>query len=156
MFEKFYILSGEVYFSHNQDDGDADWILEQEKPMLGTTVGMEIANNSIFNSTAIFDRFSEGDDYAFSKTVVPVKLTKFGDDQLVSRSQAKRLLMRFDRFKTIVLDFDGVDSIGQAFADEVFRVFKNNYPNINLVEINTCEAVKKMISRARAEQTSSP
>ena len=45
-----------------------------------------------------------------------------GDDNLVSRSQAQKLLARVDRFKVIVLDFDGIHAVGQAFADEAFRV----------------------------------
>ena len=55
------------------------------------------------------------DDYSFAKTVVPVRLAKIGDENLVSRSQAKRLLQRVDRFRCVVLDFDQVGSIGQAF-----------------------------------------
>lgn len=30
---------------------------------------------------------------------------------------------RFERFRNIELDFKGVDEIGQAFADELFRVY---------------------------------
>ena len=40
------------------------------------------------------------------------------EDFLVARSQAKRLLERFDRFEEVVLDFDGVRQVGQGFADE--------------------------------------
>jgi len=40
-----------------------------------------------------------------------------GQEQLISRSQAKRLVARFDRFKTVTLDFEGIDEIGQAFAE---------------------------------------
>jgi hypothetical protein len=72
-----------------------------------------------------------------------------GDNDLISRSQAKRLLTRFDRFKEIVLDFQNVDSIGQAFADEIFRVFKNEHPNINLHPVNANEEVMRMIVRAQ-------
>jgi len=42
----------------------------------------------------------------------------------VSRSQAKRLLMGLEKFNTIILDFKGVVSVGQAFVDQVFRVSK--------------------------------
>ena len=72
-----------------------------------------------------------------------------GEDDLISRSQAKRLLTRFDRFKEIVLDFQNVDSIGQAFADEIFRVFTNEHPNINLYPINANPQVMSMIIRAQ-------
>ncbi len=36
--------------------------------------------------------------------------------------------MRFERFQTVVLDFTGVEEIGQDFADEVFRVFQRAHP----------------------------
>lgn len=88
-------------------------------------------------------------EYGFTMTVVPVKLAKYGDDNLVSRSQAKRLLTRVDRFRTVMLDFSGVDSLGQAFADEVFRVFPARHPEVTLVEVHANSAVKRMISRAR-------
>jgi hypothetical protein len=52
-----------------------------------------------------------------------VRLAKYGNDQLISRSQAKRLLARIELFKIVLFDFSGVETIGQAFADEIFRVF---------------------------------
>jgi anti-anti-sigma regulatory factor len=67
---------------------------------------------------------------------------------LVSRSQAKRLLSRIDRFKTVILDFKGVDSIGQAFADEIFRVFAMKNKDINLLHVNASREVEQMIMRA--------
>jgi hypothetical protein len=68
---------------------------------------------------------------------------------LVSRSQAKRLLNRFERFKVVILDFDGVQEIGQAFADEIFRVFPNSHPATEIRDLNASHQVQKMISRAK-------
>jgi len=48
-----------------------------------------------------------------------------------------------------LLDFSGVEMIGQAFADQIFRVFRNEHPDINLVRINTNDDVEKMIQRVR-------
>ena len=73
-------------------------------------------------------------------------------DELISRSQAKRLLARLDLFKRVVLDFRNVDMIGQAFADQIFRVFANEHPEIELLATNTSVAVQQMISRARAQR----
>jgi len=86
--------------------------------------------------------------FGFDKTIVSVRLELHGDDMLVSRSQAKRLLNRFDRFRVVVLDFEGISEIGQAFADEVFRVFPNFHPTTEICAINANDPVKKMISRA--------
>jgi hypothetical protein len=148
MFDDFRILSGGVYFSH-QFGKDEDWILEDQKPSSGTLVKMKLGNHTARTPKKIFDRFTSGDDYGFNKTIVPVRMAQYGDDNLVSRSQAKRLLARVDRFKVVMFDFQGIDSVGQAFADELFRVFSNHHPEIKLTEINANVEVQKMINRAR-------
>ena len=77
-----------------------------------------------------------------------VRLLRIGKESLVSRSQAKRLLARLDRFEEVVLDFDGINSIGQAFADEIFRVFQNEHPEVRLIPVNESPEVARMIRRA--------
>jgi hypothetical protein len=49
-----------------------------------------------------------------------------------------------------MLDFSGIASIGQAFADEVFRVFRGKHPEVELVPIHTSSEVRRMISRAES------
>ena len=71
-------------------------------------------------------------------------------DPLISRSQAKRVLARVDLFRTVVFDFSEVDSIGQAFADEIFSVFAQSHPEIELHFIHANATVRKMIVRARS------
>lgn len=117
----------------------------------GTTVTMRIQPASPRTLVSVFDRFSNKDnDYAFSRTNVPVALARVGEENLVSRSQAKRLLARLDRFEDVLLDFKGVDSIGQAFADEIFRVFAAEHPTVKLQTLNTTAAVDQMVRRALA------
>lgn len=55
--------------------------------------------------------------------------------------------MRFEHFKIVTLDFDGVEEIGQAFADEVFRVFQQAYPATTLVPIHMTQSIENMYSR---------
>ncbi len=153
VFDYFMILSGGVYFSHQFDDQE-DWIMEREESSSGTYVLMKINDSSIRTIKEIFDEFSSMDDYGFTKTVVPVKLAQYGDEYLVSRSQAKRLLSRIDRFKTVLFDFHGVEAIGQSFADEIFRVFAEQHPNMQLLDIRANPEVEKMISRARSRSRS--
>lgn len=149
MFDEFVILSGEVFYAHESPKVE-DWILERERSVDGTLVAMTLSDHTSRTTRKVFDRFTAGDDdCGFTKTVVPVDLARYGDDNLVSRSQARRLLARADRFRTVVLDFAGVEEIGQAFADEVFRVFPELHSEVHVVEINVRSAVKRMISRAR-------
>ena len=147
VFDEYAILSGGVYFSHDYDKPE-DWIMERGTPNDGTTVFMDLSNNSGRKIKAIFDEFASGDDYGFSKTVVPVSLARYGNERLVSRSQAKRLLAGVDRFKIVIFDFEGVERIGQAFADEVFRVFKNKNPTMQIQHSNSNKEVEQFILRA--------
>lgn len=147
MFDDFRILSGNVYFSHTHDEVE-DWIIENQRDQTGTGVFMELKNNTTRTTKQIFDNFTSDEDYGFTKTVVPVRLAQYGDEKLVSRSQAKRLLDRVDKFRTVIFDFDEVDSIGQAFADEVFRVFQHHHPDIELIYIKASKSVQDMINRA--------
>ena len=153
MFDDFEILSGDIHFSH-QFDKKEDWILERDRFSSGTAVWMKLNNHTARTTKKVFDQFTSGEDYGFTKTVVPVKLTQYGDENLVSRSQAKRLLARVERFETVILDFSGVESVGQAFADEIFRVFAAQHPNVALLELNANSAVKRMINRARVSAKS--
>lgn len=147
MFDRFVVLSGEVFFSHDFGEKE-DWILQQPHGPGGTFVKISLHNHTARTLKKVFDRFTSDSDYGFTKTVVPVKLMQYGDDNLVSRSQGRRLLVRFDRFRVVVLDFSGVAMIGQAFADEVFRVFRAQHPEVEIVPTNTSADVKRMISRA--------
>ncbi|MCK4909787.1 MAG: STAS-like domain-containing protein [Planctomycetes bacterium] len=141
MFDSFSILSGDLYFDRSKNE---DWLLDTRKYVKGTAVIMEINRNSPSKMQAVFDKFSTIGD-GFSRTVVPVELVRYEGESLVSRSQAKRLIYRFDKFKEVILNFQGIKSIGQAFADEVFRVFRNEHPNVRLQWIHTGVNVKKMI-----------
>lgn len=150
MFDYFNILSGGTYFSHKYGESE-DWILQQKQFKSGTLVWMKINNHTSRTTRKIFNKFTSKDgDFGFTKTVVPVRLAQYGDDKLVSRSQAKRLLARVEKFRTVIFDFKAVKSIGQAFADEVFRVFAKKHPNIELHSIYANSAVKKMIHRVRS------
>jgi len=147
MFDTFSIFSGKLFYSYSERSGD--WLIEDdEKSISGTKVVISISSNAKTTTQQVFDKFT-GDDFGFTKTHVPVFLARYGDENLISRSQAKRLLTRFERFKEIVLDFDNVDSIGQAFADEIFRVFANQNPNVHLIPVNTNEQVQKMIAHVK-------
>ncbi len=128
------------------DNKRDDIIVEEKKFMKGTEVSFAINRRTKRNLAGIFAEFSPEDfDYRFEKTKVSVKL--FQEDY-VSRSEAKRLLAGLDKFKEVILNFKGVKSIGQGFADEVFRVFRNDHPDINLLTVNlnpVCEQVVRHV-----------
>ncbi len=119
----------------------------------GTKVIFEIDVNSGLHLTDVFKKYtniSVDSDYGFDKTEIRVKLFTMGGVH-ISRSQARRILFGLDKFKIILLDFDGVPVVGQAFADEIYRVFKNAHPDIEIKESNMSEGVRFMVERSKNE-----
>ncbi len=102
-------------------------------------------NDSPVTPKYVFDQYT--DDVSFRTTKIPLHLMIQCDGELVSRSQAKRVANGFDKFSTVILDFTGVESIGQGFADELFRVFQRENPNIKIVPLQMNEEVSRLVSR---------
>jgi hypothetical protein len=84
---------------------------------------MLIRRDSTRELQTVFDDYAGPDEFQFNKTVIPVRLAQYENEKLVSRSQAKRVLAHLERFRNVIFDFDGISSIGKAFADEIFRVY---------------------------------
>ncbi|HWR20331.1 MAG TPA: STAS-like domain-containing protein [Verrucomicrobiae bacterium] len=115
---------------------------------------MKIQPTATHTIKEVFDHYStEQDDYAFRRTHLLVALAQTEGASLISRSQAKRVMARCDRFREVSLDFRGVESIGPAFADEIFRVWRRAHPNITLAPSGMNKEVEKMIRRALATDT---
>jgi hypothetical protein len=119
----------------------------------GTRVVFEISLDSTSHLNDVFKKYTniEGEgDFGFDKTEIRVNLyTESG--VLISRSQARRILSGLSKFKVIVFDFDKVPIVGQAFADEIYRVFKNSHPDIVIQEENMSEGVRFMVKRSKNE-----
>ena len=144
----FLISSFNKTFSSGSDEYFYNIEQNRERTIKGTEVILVLNKNTERTTKEIFDEYTS-DDFVFNKTKITVHLAKdyLGHD-FVSRSLAKRILMNVEKFKVIVLDFENIDNIGQGFADEVFRVFKNKNPDITIVPINMNEEIEFMINRA--------
>ncbi len=148
MCDTFLIWSETTACGH-VDDGP--WVVMTYSDRPGTTIRMIVRLDSKRTPRTVFDEFAPpGQDLpVFSKTALSADLMRHPGESLVSRSQAKRLLARCESFREVTLDFKGVDSIGPAFADEVFRVFPSLHPAVAIHHENANEAVLRMIERAR-------
>jgi anti-sigma regulatory factor (Ser/Thr protein kinase) len=148
MVDRFGILSGETYFSHENKSED-DWFFEASGDgPVGTTVFLRVSNHTSRTTRKTLAEYSVDGFYGFNKTVVPLELARYGTDQLVSRSQAKRVLARIDQFSQVLLDFKDVDEIGQAFADEIFRVFALEHPKVKVLPIHANKNIMGMYQAA--------
>jgi hypothetical protein len=52
-----------------------------------------------------------------------------------------------DRFLEVEVDFTGVESVGQGFVDELFRLWPRRHPGTKLIPTNMNEAVEFMVTR---------
>jgi anti-sigma regulatory factor (Ser/Thr protein kinase) len=148
VFDYFAIHSGDLSFSSHKDK---DWLFEGINHIDGTLVILKIQKDSTLNIADVFNEYSDPEKQpGFYKTIVPVQLMQYEGESLMSRSQARRLITRFDRFLEVVLDFTGVEIIGQGFADEIFRVFAEAHPAVHLAPINCNTTVKNMICHVGA------
>ncbi|MBU6141834.1 ATP-binding protein [Patescibacteria group bacterium] len=116
----------------------------------GTRVIFRISADSSRHLSDIFKKYTslakEG-EYGFDKTEIRVKLFTTGGIH-ISRSQARRVLAGLEKFKIVLFDYEKVPMVGQAFADEIYRVFQELHPDIRLENENMSEGVRFMVERA--------
>jgi anti-sigma regulatory factor (Ser/Thr protein kinase) len=113
------------------------------RPVKGTKVFFSINLDSSKSISDVFDHYT-GESFEFSKTEVKVKLFQEGVEY-ISRSQARRILTGLEKFKTVELDFAGVKTIGQGFADEVFRVWQSQHPDTKIIPKNMVHNIQFMV-----------
>lgn len=128
------------------DNVISDVFVKTIKTTKGTRVRFTISSNSKRSLDSVFRKYT-GDSLKFDKSKVAVKLFE-AETEYLSRSQARRILVGLEKFETIILDFEGIETIGQAFADEIFRVWQNDNPDKKIIPQNANEDVSFMIQRA--------
>jgi len=129
------------------DNAQQDIYVKDVKPVRGTRVDFVLGLRSKKKLVDLFDKYTD-ESFQFSKTGVKVKLYH-QDVDYVSRSQARRILTGLEKFKTIELDFKDVTTIGQAFADEVFRIWQAQHKDVKFVIKDANENAMIMIKRAQ-------
>lgn len=141
--DRFIIESGKLRLVI--DNKLKDVFLEDIKNVNGTKITFNIKLKSKKDLKALFDEYS-GENYEFDKTKITVHLSAIKENY-ISRSEAKRLLFGLDKFQTIILDFKDVKSIGQGFADEIFRVYKSSYLKTDIQAVNMSKVIEFMVKR---------
>jgi len=118
----------------------------------GTRITFSIGLDSSRRLEDIFRRHTSH-TYHFDSSEVKVRLYEEGTDY-ISRSQGRRMVNGLEKFRRVILDFSGVETVGQAFADEVFRVWKGKHPEVRLDVENASENVSFMIERFKEGRNS--
>lgn len=123
-----------------------DTFVREQRSLKGTEVTFSVKQRSKKKLEELF-RAHTDDRLGFDKNVVRVGVSLAGG--ALSRSQARRLLAGLEKFKRLKFDFRGVKEIGQAFADEIFRVFPTGHQGVEVTYQNAVPAVDFMIQRVK-------
>ena len=114
---------------------------------IGTAVMMKLDNQTKRKLGEVFDLFAPVEE-GFIKTRIPIKEVCTGG-QPMARSQARKILWRLEQFEKVEFDFSEIEFMGQGFADEVFRVFKAQHPEVEITPINASPRVIGMIKHVQ-------
>lgn len=146
MFDRFSIHSGGWLYLLDAEGGCR---AEPRPARAGTAVFMDIrraAARTARQACAPFMPAPFGG--GFSRTRVPVRLAGPEGDPPLSRARARRVAVRLERFRKVELDFAGVETVGEGFVDELFRVWASAHPSVRLAAVNTGPEVRAVIRRA--------
>ena len=150
LFDAFMLSANGLSFMHNARVKNG-WLVEADRQnakgtraSLVFSLGLDRTLQQVFD-----DHVASKGDFGFTKTHVLIKLAQIGESVLMSRSQARRVTWRLDRFAQVILDFQGVEMIGPTFADELFRVFPAKKPQIKFSVVNANKTIDQAIARTR-------
>jgi anti-sigma regulatory factor (Ser/Thr protein kinase) len=145
MTNEFTISANGVAYRFNRLQDD--WAIKIVPEQAGTAITLTIDQFAKYSPKDIFQKYTD-EDFRFVKSdsfiVLPYVLAVKGN--MISRSEAKKLMAGAEEFEHVEIDFLNVDEIGQGFADEIFRVYRLQHPNIKISFRNCNKAVSMMIS----------
>lgn len=122
------------------------WAFESpDERVAGTRIRTRVSRPNVPDLKRLFDEFCPQPELRFNRTLVQVGLLRHADGELVSRSQGKRLVLGLDRFTSVTFDFAGVERMKQGFADEVFRVWREAHPGIQVDVTHVTADVDRML-----------
>ncbi len=115
----------------------------------GTKVTVDLKKIMTRSLNSVFEDYCHVDEDeipVFDRTVFRLQLAQ-SEGRLISRSQAKRVMKGMERFNLVEVDFTGVETIGQGFADEMFRVWQSFHQETMIKPTHASDRIKKLISR---------
>lgn len=122
------------------------WMIDDSIQKQGTRIHLKINPFSKRSCQSIFENLFVSKKMSIK---VPINLIKTNDNQIVNtRAQAKSLLRNIEKLKLIEFDFNNIDIIGPAFADELIRNTKKKNETANIKWINSNKMIDALMSRA--------
>jgi STAS-like domain of unknown function (DUF4325) len=150
----FDLHANDVAFQQRDWDGQG-WHPQRALKRQGTSIYASFALDTPRTLDAVRKAYSlDGTGVELERTVVPLRVITSPVAGLESRAQARRVGARLHEFRRAEVDFDGVNEVGHAFADELFRVLARETPKLELVPINMSPSVARMVGSVRGLEAS--
>ena len=122
------------------------WKIDDSIHKQGTRIHLKINPFSKRSCQSIFKKLFVSKKMSIK---VPINLIKTDENQIVNtRAQAKSLLRNIEKLNLIEFDFNNIDIIGPAFADELIRNTKKKNETANIKWINSNKMIDALMSRA--------
>lgn len=136
-------------FQRRAWEGNA-WQTGKGLPRQGSSIYMAVSLDTTRTLDQVLGQWSvDGSGIAFDQTRVMLQLVVGPGQMLDSRAQARRVATRLPQFKRAEVDFAGVEDVGHAFADELFRVFAKAHQEVELVPLNMSPRVAALVAAVR-------
>jgi anti-sigma regulatory factor (Ser/Thr protein kinase) len=121
------------------------WQVGRQSSQTGTSVYLAIQLDTKRTLEEVLRAHSlHQESVGFDRTTVPLHL--IGSHQvLASRADAKRAVARLSQFRRVEIDFAGITDVGHGFADEMFRIFRREHPETELVPVGMNAQVAAMV-----------
>ena len=144
LFDEVKIESNGISLVYNNNH--QEWSLDYSVQRQGTRIHLKIDPSSKRSCKRVFEKLFS---MKYSTLCIPINLLKLPGYELVnSRAQANNVLRNIKDFKIIEFDFNNIELIGPAFADELIRKIKIDNQLADIQWINSNNTVDIMMSRA--------
>lgn len=154
-FDVFGLFSDGLFYC--KDNLGDDWYLEKRKTgkSKGTRVSMAIRFDCERTLADVTGRYSlkTSKHPAIEQTEILIQLSLMEDEPYVSKLQAKRVLEGVEKFNRVVLDFQNIPTVGQAFVEEVFGEFRALHPDVVVDPVHANPDVQFMIDKSLSTET---
>jgi anti-sigma regulatory factor (Ser/Thr protein kinase) len=130
-----------------------DFALGESGVHEGTTVWWEVDPQTTRDPARVYTEYTDEETLEFTRTRIPLRT--LGGSSFISRAEAERVADGLERFEEVILDFTGVTDVGQAFADELFRVWASEHPGTRLVPVSTSPVIDKLLRSVTGDGSTS-
>ncbi len=127
------------------------WKKGKPLPRQGSSIYLAIALDTKRTLDQVLEAWSlDGTGIDFDHTIINLQLLAGPGQPLDSRAQARRVAARLETFQRAELSFEGVEDVGHAFTDELFRVFARAHTGVQLMPTHMTPRIAALVKQAQS------